>query len=48
MGKYSLNFRIIYLIVYSVDATFATGLGRHVNDAKAKMANCRVKKSTTR
>ncbi len=35
---------IIYLVVYSVDATFATGLGRLVNDAEAKMANCQIKK----
>ncbi len=34
---------IIYLIIYSVDATFATGLGRLVNDAEAKMANCQIK-----
>ena len=29
---------------YSVDATFASGLGRLVNDSEPKIANCVMKK----
>lgn len=32
------------MLPYSVDGTYASGLGRLVNDAEAKNANCKIKK----